>query len=117
LRPALAGLAVAVLSVLFLSASVSVAPNASLVSAEILRVEQSGSPGRQSLLRVRVISSKGLKGLSNFTEDKIGRSLDLHTKEDVSSLKVGDLILAEVKWVGGERGGLFWATGISRLEK
>ena len=104
-------------AVLLLSASVSVAPNEGLVSAEIMSIEPSSVIGAPSLLLVRIISSQDVGDLTNFTRDKIGQSIDLHTKEDVGALKPGHLIQARVRSAGGRRGSLFWAIDVNRIEK
>lgn len=97
--------------------AVPAAPNAGIVTAEVLAVQPPEKPGAPSLIRVKVISSEDVGGLPNFTKDKIGRTLELHTKKGVAKLKKGDAILVRVQFLGDEKGGLYWAMEFSRKEK
>jgi hypothetical protein len=97
--------------------AVPVAPNAGIILAEVQRVEPSDKPGAVWLLEVRIISSEDVEGLPNFVKDKVDSVLQMYTKEDTAAFKKGNIITARVTYSGDERGGLFWATKISRLAK
>jgi hypothetical protein len=71
----------------------------SLVSGEITEIkrQQSGYPWQVSVL---IHSSDNVDSLPNPTSDKVGQVVTMWTDQDLTSLKVGDLIIANVKLAG-----------------
>jgi hypothetical protein len=65
-------------------------------------------------LTIFVEASEEVKGLPNFIKNKEGRTVDVYSKEKLSSELFGQRIKAVVEYLGDERGGFFW---IRHIEK
>jgi hypothetical protein len=71
----------------------------SIITGEIraIRAQSTGYPWEIDIL---VQSSENVENLPNPTADKVGLVITARTDEDLSSLKVGQKITANVKYVG-----------------
>ncbi len=88
---------------------VSAAPNDSRVKAIVQKVG-AGS------LDMLILESSSVGRMPNFTRERINETITAYTGENVSILKPGDRITANVRFVGDERGGRFLASSISPLK-
>ena len=59
-------------------------------------------------LQVTVKTSEDIRGMPNFTRDKVGEVIQLHSKKELSPDLFGKFIRARIFYRGDETGGKFW---------
>jgi len=60
-----------------------------------------------------VQSSEDVPGLNNATKSKVGETITVKTREDVSTLEKGQTVTANVRLVGDERSRFYEASEIN----
>jgi hypothetical protein len=103
--------------------SVPVIPNASIVTGKVLGYSILSS-SRLDIkpvmpiykLEVLVETSEELKGMRNFTRDRVQNLLSFYSKEKLSTELFSKVIKAHVTYRGDERGGKFWIREIEVLK-
>lgn len=95
--------------------SVPVIPNEGMVTGKVLGYSVVSS----SILNIKPVMtiygleilverSEEVKGMRNFTRDKVGKLLSVYSKEELSAELFNKVIKAHVTYLGDERGGKFW---------
>ena len=103
--------------------AVPVIPNESIVTGEVLGYSILSS----SILDIRPVmpiyrlkvlvkTSEEVKGMRNFTSDKVGKLLSVYSKEKLSAELFNKVIKSHVTYRGDERGGKFWIREIEVLK-
>ena len=87
--------------------SVPAAPNDSIVTAKIIRVQE-GEGTLPWVLTIQIKTSKDVTGYPNITADKIGQQLLARAMEDASPLKEGQIITAHLRFEGDERSSFYY---------
>ena len=92
-------------------APVPAAPNDSIVTAKVIAIQ---SPNNNTAweITIEVDDSQDVPGYLNATRQKIGQQMAVQTDEDVSRLKVGEVITAHVRLEGDERTRFYYAWDI-----
>lgn len=98
---------------------VPVAPNESIVEAEVLEYSilnslVEGIKPEQILhsLRIRILSSKPRGNKLDFLKGRIGQVVKVYSREPISPVVFGKKILCHLSYLGDEWGGRFWVGGI-----
>ena len=120
---------VSVLAVLFvlcfaqLLQAVSVVPNQGIIEGEVEGYCMVASSVLNivpeqiiHILSIKVSAVRDLEGKQNFTREKVGQVIKVHSKEKPAGNLVGHKIIAEVTYLGDERGGLFWLNSINTIK-
>jgi hypothetical protein len=92
-------------------APVPAAPNDSLVTAKVIKIQE-GEGSLPWVLTIEIQTSQNVPGLPNGTNDKIGQQLLVRTDENVSQLKVSQIVTAHVRFEGDERSSFYFAWDI-----
>ena len=87
--------------------SVPAAPNDSIVTAKIIRVQE-GEGTLPWVLTITIKTSQDVRGYPNITADKIGQQLLVRTMEDASPLKDGQIITAHLRFEGDEHSSFYY---------
>lgn len=72
----------------------------SVTTGKIVAIRTNLSPGYPSQIDIEVQKSMDIGSLPNPTKDKVGLVITCSTDQDVSPLKVGQVITGNVKYVG-----------------
>ncbi len=86
-------------------------PNDSIVTAKVIKIQE-GEGSLPWVLTMEIQTSQNVPGLPNRTSDKIGQQLLVRTDENVSQLKVSQIITAHVRFEGDERSSFYFAWDI-----
>ena len=87
--------------------SVPAAPNDSIVTAKIIRVQESEGT-LPWVLTIIIQTSQDVPGYPNITRDEIGKQLLVRTIEDALPLKEGQIIAAHLRFEGDERSSFYY---------
>ena len=90
---------------------VPAAPNDSIVTAEVITIKRLTDNMVWELI-IEVEDSQDVPGYLNATRQKIGQQMAVRSDEDVSRLKVGQVITAHVRLEGDERTRFYYAWDI-----
>ena len=87
--------------------AVPAAPNDSIVTAKIIKVQE-GEGTLPWVLTITIQTSQDVPGYPNITCDEIGQQLLARTMEDASSLKASQIITAHLRFEGDERSSFYY---------
>jgi len=90
---------------------VPAAPNDSIVTARAIATKKQPD-GSMWEVTIEIQNSEDVPGYLNATKDKIGQQMTVLTSEDVSWLKPGQLIRANVRLEGDERTRFYYASEV-----
>lgn len=98
--------------------AVPAVPNESIIRGEvwqfsILNANILGVEPEQTLymVRVKIRSSESIKGMANFTRDKVGQVIGIYSKDKISADVFGTVVKCRITYRGDEGGGNFWLMG------
>ncbi|MDD5287565.1 MAG: hypothetical protein PHY28_00410 [Dehalococcoidales bacterium] len=86
---------------------VPAAPNDSIVTAETVAIQE-GEGSLPWVLTIEIQTSQNVPGTPNMTSDKIGQQLLVRTDENVSKLRIGQVITAHVRFEGDEHSSFYF---------
>ena len=72
----------------------------SITTGTIVAIRSNLSPGYPAQIDLEIQTSTNVGSLPNPTKDKIGTVITCNTDQDVSALKVGQVITGNIKYVG-----------------
>ncbi len=84
-----------------------------IISSSILDIKPDQTLYR---LKILVTGSKNMEGKGNLTRDKVGKIIDVHSKEKLAENLFSQRINARVVYQGDEKGGLYWIKNINILK-
>ena len=87
--------------------SLPAAPNDSIVTAKVIRVQE-GDGTLPWVLTIIIQTSQDVPGYPNITADKIGQQLLVRTMEDASPLQADQIITAHLRFEGDERSSFYY---------
>ena len=87
--------------------SVPAAPNDSIVTAKIIRVQE-GECTLPWVLTITIQTSPDVPGYPNITASQIGQQLLFRTMENASPLKESQIITAHLRFEGDERSSFYY---------
>jgi hypothetical protein len=82
-------------------------PNDSIVTAKIINI-QTGDGAIPWVLTVNLLTSQDVPGMSNVTAAQIGQQLIVRTMDDISGLKIGQIINAHLRFEGDEKSSFYY---------
>jgi hypothetical protein len=86
-------------------------PNNSMVTAKVIDIQDDGGVIPWALT-IEIRTSQDVPGYPNDTSDKIGLQLLVRTMDDVSQLKAGQIITANVRFEGDEQSYFYYIWNI-----
>lgn len=87
---------------------VSAAPNESTIRGKIVEIELTPE-GQGHIWKVKILESKNVEGLANFTRPLIGRIISIYVHPDFKKkFNKSDAIEARVKFIGDTLNGAFF---------
>lgn len=91
-------------------------PNASRIKAEIIEVKPAPDSPDYNLLHVKLLSSSAVEGKASVTDQLVNQEMDLLIKPaDMPDLKAGNMIEAEVSFMGDEKGANYYILNVLKV--
>ena len=85
-----------------------------IISSSVLNIRPAQNLYR---LQIKVTASIDIHGRQNLTKDKVGKTIEVYSKEKPPANIFEKTISARVVYRGDERGGLYWLKAITILNK
>ena len=87
-------------------------PNNSTVTAKVINVQE-GEGVIPWVLTIEILSSQNVPDYPNDTSDKVGQQLLVRTMDNVSQLKAGQIITANLRFEGDEQSYFYYIWNIN----
>jgi len=93
------------------SGAAPAAPNQSLVTARVLSMAPDSQNASATRVQALLLASTAIAGKLDFTRGLVGQNIALLVQtHELTNVRVGDTIRANVTFVGDEHGGVYHAT-------